>query len=106
MNEFRAGQEQELTYYDINLMLNSAWEVLSEVPTVADESLEERIQGLTSELDDFALKRSTPPKTTRAKATFWPEHSYGPLEAGLARSVCIAIKPCIPACVAYGLQRS
>jgi hypothetical protein len=51
--EFKETQEQEVTYRDINLMLNSAWEILSEVPTVADDSLEERITGLTSELDDI-----------------------------------------------------
>jgi hypothetical protein len=53
INEFKANQGEEVTYYDLNIMLNAAWEILSEVPTAVDESLEERITGLTAELDDI-----------------------------------------------------
>jgi hypothetical protein len=51
--EFKDTQELDLTYDDINLMLNSAWGILSEVPTVVDSDIDERITGLTCELDDL-----------------------------------------------------
>ncbi len=56
IDEFDTNQTDEVTYRDINLVLNAAWEVLSAVPTVACKSLEERISSLTSVLDDIVAE--------------------------------------------------
>ncbi len=52
ITEFKKAQDKEMNYYDVNLMLNTSWEILSEVPTMADESLEERIADIAAKLDD------------------------------------------------------